>query len=353
MTKIPFGAVLLAAALATGPVVAQQRDYAGATIEILVATNPGTSLDTGARLFAEHIGGFIPGNPTVIVQNLAAAGGNQARNLVYERGPADGTQLVFAATALQDQLLGGPGIQYDHADLTIIAAMEDLPTVSYIRRDALGSDNPADVVRAREVRVGGLRPSSSLDMFPRAAMALFGIDYAYVTGYAGAAGVANAVRSGEVTVGSTAGANFLNVLQPSAGDVVTALWYYPLLDARGVAQRSAVMDAAGVPNLIDVYQQVFGAEPSGAEWEALKFVLDVRSIVSTVLWGSPNMTAEARETLRAAFDAMWADDTFQAAWLQALGEGTTLSTIADAETAYRDLSRFDAAVLDHWRANTQ
>src|ERR671927_188446 len=67
---------MLAAVLAAGlvqPVLAQDGFYRGKTINIVVGYSAGGGYDQYARLVARHLGRFLPGSPTVIVQNMPGA----------------------------------------------------------------------------------------------------------------------------------------------------------------------------------------------------------------------------------------------------------------------------------------
>jgi tripartite-type tricarboxylate transporter receptor subunit TctC len=78
-----MGIGLLLASGAMLPALAQAQDfYKGKTLTIVVGFTPGGGFDINARLLARHIGRHIPGNPTVVVQNLpGAAGLNSVRYL--------------------------------------------------------------------------------------------------------------------------------------------------------------------------------------------------------------------------------------------------------------------------------
>jgi tripartite-type tricarboxylate transporter receptor subunit TctC len=52
----------------------QEPFYKGATIRIVVGASPGGGFDTYSRVIARHLGKHIPGNPSVIVQNMPGAG---------------------------------------------------------------------------------------------------------------------------------------------------------------------------------------------------------------------------------------------------------------------------------------
>ena len=73
-------------ALVSTPLAAQEF-YKGKTIRLVVGYTPGGGFDTFSRLVARHVGKFIPGNPTVIVQNMPGAGSLAAANRVFAMQP--------------------------------------------------------------------------------------------------------------------------------------------------------------------------------------------------------------------------------------------------------------------------
>ena len=54
--------------------VSADSPFAGQRVHILVGTPPGGGHDIEARVFARHLGKHLPGNPSVIVQNMPEAG---------------------------------------------------------------------------------------------------------------------------------------------------------------------------------------------------------------------------------------------------------------------------------------
>jgi len=76
--------------------------YEGKTIRILVCCSPGGFYDRWARLFARHMGQYIPGKPDIIVQNMPGAGSLIAANYVYNIAKQDGTALVMPLAGLID-----------------------------------------------------------------------------------------------------------------------------------------------------------------------------------------------------------------------------------------------------------
>ena len=81
----------------------------------------GGSYDLYARLIARHLGKHIPGNPTVVAQNMPGAGSMKAANYVYQVAPKDGTALgVIVESAALEQVLGNTAAQYDAAKFTYV-----------------------------------------------------------------------------------------------------------------------------------------------------------------------------------------------------------------------------------------
>ena len=73
------------------------------------------------RLIARHLGKHIPGNPTVVAQNMPGAGSMKAANYVYQVAPKDGTALgVIVESAALEQVLGNTAAQYDAAKFTYV-----------------------------------------------------------------------------------------------------------------------------------------------------------------------------------------------------------------------------------------
>src|SRR6267142_857612 len=82
--------------------------YRGKTLEIAVGTGVGGGYDANARLVARHLGRFLPGNPTIMVNNLPGGGGIRAANTLYNRSARDGTVIgTFSNAMITEPMLGG------------------------------------------------------------------------------------------------------------------------------------------------------------------------------------------------------------------------------------------------------
>src|SRR5438874_3383419 len=106
----------LAAALVSAPARAQSVAdfYRGKRINLIIGYGTGGGYDQYARLLGHYIGEHIPGNPTIVPQNMPGAGSRSAANWLYRVAPKDGTVIATLGqgTAV-DQALGQPGIQFD------------------------------------------------------------------------------------------------------------------------------------------------------------------------------------------------------------------------------------------------
>jgi tripartite-type tricarboxylate transporter receptor subunit TctC len=118
MKRFATLATLVAATLLGSATVSAAADvadfYRGKRINFVIGYGTGGGYDIYARLFARFIGEHIPGNPTVVPQNMPGAGSRRAANWLYAVAPKDGTVLACLGQATPtDQALGQPGIQFD------------------------------------------------------------------------------------------------------------------------------------------------------------------------------------------------------------------------------------------------
>jgi tripartite-type tricarboxylate transporter receptor subunit TctC len=69
--------------------------YKGRTISIVVGYSPGGGYDFYARLLARHLGKYIPGQPSVIVQNMPGAATMTSVRYLDATAPKDGTVITM------------------------------------------------------------------------------------------------------------------------------------------------------------------------------------------------------------------------------------------------------------------
>ncbi|HLN88250.1 MAG TPA: hypothetical protein VK200_17350, partial [Candidatus Limnocylindrales bacterium] len=99
--------------------------YKDKTIRIIVGFTSGGLYDQYARLLARHMGKNIPGNPTIIVQNMPGAGSLTATNYVYGVAKPDGLTLGMPGSGIYlDQLLGRKEALFDVSKLQWLASVD-------------------------------------------------------------------------------------------------------------------------------------------------------------------------------------------------------------------------------------
>src|SRR5690242_9479942 len=88
--------------------------YRGKTVRIIVGFTAGGGYDAYSRLIGRHLHKHIPGNPNVLVDNMAGAGSILAANQIYNVVPKDGTVIGnVSGQIILEQLFGNPAVQYD------------------------------------------------------------------------------------------------------------------------------------------------------------------------------------------------------------------------------------------------
>ncbi len=189
-------AIVLAA---SGSAARAQSFYEGKTIRLVVGFAPGGGFDTYARVFSRHMGRHIPGNPTIVVENMTGAGSLISANHLYRVAKPDGLTIGhFNGALFLGQALGQPGIEFDARKFELIGAP--------IKEDAVCALTTASGITSVEkwmaakapVKLGGVAPGGTPDANARILKAALGLPIQLVSGYKGTAEIRLAASSGEV-----------------------------------------------------------------------------------------------------------------------------------------------------------
>ena len=115
---------------------AQTPFYEGKTVTIRVGFTAGGAFDVWGRIIAAHIGKYIPGNPTVVVQNMTGGGSMIAANYVYGVAKPDGLTLGIVSPGIYiQQLSGHPEVRFEWFKNSWIGSPEKTDRIFYIRAD--------------------------------------------------------------------------------------------------------------------------------------------------------------------------------------------------------------------------
>jgi tripartite-type tricarboxylate transporter receptor subunit TctC len=90
------------------PAARAQDYFKGKTFTIVVGFSPAGGYDTYARNVARYLGNHIPGNPTVIVQNMPSAGSLTAVRYLNLTAPKDGNVMVIFNAGMVTQSIVQP-----------------------------------------------------------------------------------------------------------------------------------------------------------------------------------------------------------------------------------------------------
>jgi tripartite-type tricarboxylate transporter receptor subunit TctC len=195
-----FAALLVALSIfPLGELSAQSTFYQGKTITLIVGSGAGTAYDMYARLLGNYIGKHIPGNPTVLVQNMPAAGGLVAANYVYGVAKPDGLTVASINPAHYfNQLQGNKEVKFDWTKFTWLASSDKSEHMLYMRTDA-PYKTIQDVRKASEPpKCGATGTGTSGHYIPRMLEEALGTKFTIVTGYAGGNEIDLATERNEV-----------------------------------------------------------------------------------------------------------------------------------------------------------
>jgi tripartite-type tricarboxylate transporter receptor subunit TctC len=191
---------LLALLVPSANLSAQTPFYEGKTVTIRVGFTAGGAFDVWGRIIAAHIGKYIPGNPTVVVQNMTGGGSMIAANYVYGVAKPDGLTISFPSNAIYlDNLIGRKEAQFDIRKFNWIGSPVREPMIFYMRTDA-PYKTIQDVKNAKEPPKCGSTGTVSSD-FTLSRMleeTLPPLKINTVLGYPGGAEIDIAVEKGEV-----------------------------------------------------------------------------------------------------------------------------------------------------------
>src|SRR3979490_326177 len=108
------------------PAFARKVDFSGQKVTLAIATPPGGGYDLYGRLVGRFLGAYLPGNPTIVPQNMPGAGSLIAANWLYNVAPRDGTAIGImpSATAFEN-LLGNTSARFDGRRFNWLVSLND------------------------------------------------------------------------------------------------------------------------------------------------------------------------------------------------------------------------------------
>jgi len=178
---------------------AQEPFYQGKTVTIRVGFTAGGAFDVWARVIAQYMGKYIPGNPTIVVQNMTGGGSMVAANYVYSVAKPDGLTLGIVSPGIYiQQISGHQEVRFEWFKYSWIGSPEKTDRIFYIRADTpyRALEDLRNAVAPPKCGATGI--GTAAYYFPRFLQEAFGLKLTMVPGYQGAADANLAIEKGEV-----------------------------------------------------------------------------------------------------------------------------------------------------------
>jgi len=176
--------------------------YEGKTIRVIVGFSAGGGFDTYSRVIARNMGRHIPGNPSLVVENMPGAASLVAANHVYNVAKPDGlTILNFHGNQVINQVIGKPGIEFDARKFEYIGipTQDNVACAFYKPSGITTFDNLRN--SKTPVKLGGVAPGDTTYNTAKLLIAALKLPIQLVAGYKGTAEVRLAAEAGEVAGG--------------------------------------------------------------------------------------------------------------------------------------------------------
>ena len=296
MTRIIIFGLLLG--LSPVSVFAQDSFFKGKTIRIVVGFAAGGGFDTYSRAMARYWGRHIPGNPAIIVENMAGAGSLIAANHVYKAARPDGLTIGnFGGGLFMQQLKGGAGIEFDARKFEFLGVpVQDNRSCVFTKASGITSMERWMAAKT-PVKIGTTAPGDLVHDGPKILQAALGLPMQLISGYKGTADIRLGAESGELAGGCW------------GWDSIKATW------SRAIDNGDAVMVVQMVskphPDLTNVPLAISYAKSADAR-QLIEAGVTIPAITNRPYVVPPATPKERVQMLRQAFNATMKDPEFVA-----------------------------------------
>ena len=263
--------------------------YRGKQLTLITSASVGGGYDQYARLLAKHLPKFIPGNPTIVVQNMTGADGVRAANYLYNVAAKDGT--VIGGLARNNGVLkfydpDNTSLQYDARKFHWLGSPQQEIGL-FVLRTEKGAKTIDDLKRI-EVTSSSTARSSPASIYARMLNALYGTKIKTVEGYGGSQEALLAIERNEVDghISGGSSAAFRGRIDPMLNSG----------KAKIVLQMGMSRDAAypDVPTAIEIMPT--------AEGKQLFEIAFAEQVMGRPFVLPPGVPADRVKLLREAFD---------------------------------------------------
>jgi tripartite-type tricarboxylate transporter receptor subunit TctC len=282
-------------AATTAPMAAQGQSFAGKSVHMIIGFGPGGGYDLWGRTVGRHIGRHLPGNPTVIAQNMPGAGSYAAASYIFNIAPKDGTVLgIIARDAALGPLSGATGARFDPTKLSWIGtpAKETNVCIAYHTARVQSVKDLFD----QQLILGDTGPGTGTRSYPKALNELIGTKFKLVGGFPASSDVFLAMERGEVE-GICESLDSIRIRRPD---------WIPTKKVSILFQGGAEPnpELKGVPFVLDLAR-------TGEQRQAIEFLYAGQGIGRPFV-APPDLPEGRLKILRDAFNATMKDADFAA-----------------------------------------
>ena len=173
--------------------------YKGKTIRVIVGGSAGGGFDIYTRAMARHMGKHIPGNPTMIVENMTGAGTLIAAKYLHSSAKPDGLSFgIFNGALILSGALGNKSIDFDMRELEYLGVPVQDNTVCALRKESGVTNMDQWLASKSPIKLGGLSPGNSTSDVARIITAALNLPIQLVEGYKGTNEIRLAADAGEL-----------------------------------------------------------------------------------------------------------------------------------------------------------
>jgi len=273
-----------------------ERFYKGRQVTMVVGTSPGGINDISARFVARYLGKYIPGNPTIVVENQPGAGGITSANRLANTLAQDGSVIAKLERAVPLLAIqGDPNVHFDPLKLNWLGSLSSYANDAYLM--LVMANNPIKSVGeikqgGKSITLGGDNAASSNVIYATIARDILKLNIKAVSGYTGAAPLFLAMQRGEID-GQVVGYSSVRTGQ-------RALWNEHAFRAlMQFGRKTRHPEFSDVPTAYEL--------TNDAAAQALLSFADLQFFISLPFAAPPGVPADRAAALRAAFMAMCKD----------------------------------------------
>jgi tripartite-type tricarboxylate transporter receptor subunit TctC len=293
-----IAAIVVAAAMFSQVPSAQaetvEEFYRGKTVRVVIGAGVGGSYAVYAQLASRHLGRFIPGSPTLVMQSMPGAGGLIALNYLGTQAPRDGTVITIGHITIVHEGLFNPKAKFNPREFNWIGRFSSYASIGVASRKS-GIRSVEDA-KKREVTLGAAGATSVPGQAPVVLNKIAGTKIKVISGYKDTGAGFLALERGEVEMSGTS----IDALRALHWDKLKRGDFVPIY-VQGIERWKEYPNA---PTLLEL-----------GKTDVEKAFLGVFSITAGVgrsLATPPGVPKDRLAALRAAYDKMIVDPAFKA-----------------------------------------